>query len=76
VPYVKYNETSSLDAVLPTVATAVGIGFKYGFVDLAVNYLPLKWKGEFAYEGEKFQGSFEHYTRLVGNLRIGLGFPF
>lgn len=75
LPYVQYVGTSYVDS-LPAISGAIGLGFKYGFVDLAINYFPLKWKGIFEYQEPGDEYTFEYKVRLLANIRLGVGLPF
>lgn len=74
-PYTEYNGDASF-SFLPAITTAVGLGFTYGFVDLAISYFPIKWKCEFTYEEPEGEVTFGKTWRLLSNLRVGLGLPF
>jgi hypothetical protein len=74
-PHVQYNGNSSV-GLLPTLATALGVEFKYGFADLAINYLPIKWKTVFEYQEPGYEETYEKQMRILGNIRLGVGLPF
>jgi|GEM_PF-6402980 len=75
LPYVRYNGVSSVVS-LPTVSAALGLAIKYGFVDLVVNYFPIKWTAVFEYQEAGQEHNFKQQMRLLANFRLGAGFPF
>lgn len=76
LPYVRYDKGFSSVASLPTVSTALGLAFKYGFVDLALNYFPIKWTSVFEYQEAGQEHTFKQQMRFLANFRLGAGFPF
>jgi len=75
LPYIQYEGRGSL-RLLPTLSTALGLDFRYGFIDLMIHYLPLKWKYRFQYKEPGYEENVTHSISVLGNFRLGVGYPF